>query len=149
MRRIPAIVLGALIASLIITNPCPAIDNPDAPNHVAEFENRAAPYEARITEQGGTTAEVRDALAEYERFLDRELNAAYKSLMKQLEEPLKTSLRHSQRQWIAYRDVEFQFIEETWTRAAFGSSAVLSRGQYRAAIIKARVRQLYAYLMNF
>ena len=42
---------------------------------------------------------------------DKELNKYYKLLMNKLDANGKTSLKESQRQWIKYRDKEFEFIQ--------------------------------------
>lgn len=55
----------------------------------------------------------------------------------------------SQRQWRRYRDAEFRFIDRNWTQTQFGTSAALSRGAYRTAIVKERITELIQYLKNY
>jgi uncharacterized protein YecT (DUF1311 family) len=76
---------------------------------------------------------------EYEKFLDRELNAAYALLMSKLPMTQQAQLRAAQRQWLEYRDAEFALIAANWTPQTFGRSAALSRGAHRAGVIDSRI----------
>ena len=137
-------------AFLLLNSSCYAIDNPDASSdYVEEFKARAQVYENIIHGQAETTQDYIKAYAEYEVFLDDELNEAYKSLLKHLDDAQKLQLKNSQRNWIGYRDAEFEFITDNWNRQSFGSSAALSRGAYRTSIIKNRILVLLSYLMNY
>jgi len=138
----------ALVALWLAAAPCTAIDNPDAPDRVADFQARAQAYEARIVAAESTAATVA-VLAEYERFLDAELNQAYKELSGKLDEDARAQLRSSQKRWLAFRDEEFKFIDGNWTREKFGTSAKLSRGDYRCALLKERTLRLLEYLRNY
>jgi len=62
-----------------------ALDNPDAPDYVGEFLNRIKVYELAIQETAQTTQEYVSAYAEYEDFLDEELDKVYKMLMRYLD----------------------------------------------------------------
>ena len=136
-------------ALLLLNSSCYAIDNPDAPDYIEEFKARAQVYETVIHEQAETTQDYIKAYDGYEVFLDDELNEAYKSLLKHLDNAQKLQLKQSQRNWIEYRDAEFEFITDNWNRQNFGSSAALSRGAYRTTIIKNRILVLLSYLMNY
>lgn len=126
-----------------------AIDNPDAPDYVAEFEARISPLEKYTQEEAMTTLDWSKGYSELERTLDSELNAAYKILMEKLPETSRESLRTSQRAWLNYRDSEFEFIATNFTREEFGTSYVISLGSYRSSIIKSRVKELLGYLKNY
>ncbi|HNP27325.1 MAG TPA: DUF1311 domain-containing protein [Nitrosomonas sp.] len=127
-----------------------AIDNPDAPDYIDAFQNRAQVYELNIRQAAAyTTQDYIAAYAAYEDFLDQELNSAYKQLMVQLSEEAQYALRSSQRKWLSYRNQEFDFITLNWTTAQFGSSSAISRGEYRTALIKNRVLLLLQYLKNY
>ena len=126
-----------------------AIDNPDAPDHISEFLNRAKPFEHGIEQPAHTTQGYIKAYAEYERFLDDELDAVYAQLMAQLDGEAKKGLRDAQQAWLRYREQEFKFIRLNWNSITFGSSSVISRGDYRTAIIKDRVLLLLHYLQNY
>lgn len=126
-----------------------AIDNPDAPDYVAEFLKRDQRYQSENIKTVSTTAGYIPAYAAYEVFLDEELNKAYTSLLGHLNENARQKLRNSQRKWLKYRDDEFDFIGLNWNRKDFGSSFVISRGDYRTTIIKNRIILLLSYLANY
>jgi len=137
-----------LFALLILVNTSWAIDNPDAPDYVAEFELRMQPLENYIYKEASNTLEYAQGYDELESALDKELNLAYRKLMKRLPDESKEALKLSQRQWIKYRDLEFSFVSTNFTRAEFGSSAGLTRGGFRTTLIKDRVKLLLWYLKN-
>ncbi|WP_075187878.1 lysozyme inhibitor LprI family protein [Teredinibacter haidensis] len=126
-----------------------AIDNPEAPDLIGEFEKREIIYLTAIDRPQNST---RDFLVSYDNyliFLDEELNKAADKLNSKLPEARKLELMAAQQHWSKYRDAEFEFIKNTWTRKGFGSSAGISRGDYRTSIIKDRVIQLLHYTKNF
>jgi uncharacterized protein YecT (DUF1311 family) len=90
----------------------------------------------------------KDALAygAYLNFLDEELNKAYRLLMSKLPRSQQQALRDSQRKWLAFRDVEVQFIVGNWTGDRFGSSASISVGDYRSSLVKKLIIQLLHYV---
>ena len=141
--------LSIIVIGMCTTFPGYAIDNPDAPDYVAEFEQRAQPFATVIHQQAKTTQETLKAYADYEKFLDKELNDVYKKLIGKLGAEQQTKLKKSQRDWIKYRDTEFDFIASNWTTKNFGSSSVLSRGDYRTSILRNRVEQLLYYWKNY
>ena len=134
------------ILILMITQLSCAVDNPEAPNYVAEFESRIKVYEDYISKTAATTLEFSTGCGDHYTALDTELNSAYKQLMLNLGEEEKQSLKASQRQWIKYRDAEFKFIEKAITRDKFGSSFILSAGSHRTTLLKSRVKELLWYL---
>ena len=145
--RLPALLLWAWIASHASAGF--AIDNPDTPDLVGEFEARAEKLEARFQEQASNTAEFTLAFSAYEKFLDQELNKAYEDLARRLDAPARQDLRSAQKRWLQYRDAEFRFIAGNWTQENFGSSSAISRGALRAAVVKDRVVGLLHYLKNY
>lgn len=126
-----------------------ALDNPDAPDYIAEFNGRAQSYERAAQQTAQTTQDYLAAYAAYEQFLDKELNQVYNRLMDQLSDDMQSALYASQRKWLGYRDVAFEFIAANWTMESFGSASVISRGNYRVTIIKNRVLLLLNYLQNY
>jgi uncharacterized protein YecT (DUF1311 family) len=141
--------LMASVAIGFIAAPALGIDDPDAPDLMAAFEQRAVPYEARISQEARTTQEIAQAYAEYQRFLDAELTKAYRELATKLAPAPRVMLIQSQRRWLAYRDAGFHFIDDNWTQAQFGTSATMSRGAYRCSIVKGRITELIQYLKNY
>ena len=128
--------------------PAWAIDNPDAPDRVAAFEQRARPYAQALAATDGGSAAVQTGQA-YAQFLDAELNNAYRALLGHLEPPARAALVAAQRRWLHYRDAEQAFIDRQWTRARVGSSASLSAAGYRNALVRARVLQLLRYSAEY
>lgn len=126
-----------------------AIDNPDAPDYVADFLERAKVYEDNIQQTPHTTQGYITAYARYEDFLGDELDSAYNQLMAKLGDESGQALSNSQKQWLHYRDQEFEFIARNWTHVNFGSAAAISRGDYRTTIISNRIVLLLRYLQNF
>jgi uncharacterized protein YecT (DUF1311 family) len=139
----------ATVASWFAASACFGIDNPDAPDLLGQFQKRASVYEARISTAAGSTSEIVRAYASYQSFLDSELTKVYSELVKKLTPASRTALTQSQRRWLGYRDAEFRFIEKNWTQSQFGTSADLSRGAYRASIVKERLTLLIQYLKNY
>ena len=147
IKRICRILLSLFMT--IVGTSSLAIDNPDAPDYVAEFMKRSEAHESAITQEARTTQDYISAYAAYECFLDEELNKAYRSLMDQLDDKARQRLIQSQRNWSKYRDSEFEFIRTNWRTENFGSSSVISRGAYRTTLIKDRVILLLQYLKNY
>ncbi len=126
-----------------------AIDNPDAPDYVGEFEAREKLYLDAINNPDNTTLAYTQAYGDYLDFLDKELNSAYKLLKSNLSKERQEELKVSQRNWIQFRDAEFALIDNNWTRENFGSSAAVSRGNYRTTVVRNRVLQLLYYAVNY
>ena len=126
-----------------------AVDNPDAPDYVADFESRILPYEEYIHKEASTTFDYSKGYRELYGVLDKELNSAYKQLMSRLPKESKNKLRLSQKQWMKFRDSEFIFISNNFNKANFGSSSTISRGNYRTSIVKSRIMELLWYLKNY
>ena len=63
-----------------------AIDNPDAPDYVAEFEQRAQPFEKHFNDQV-SIVDIGQAGMAYAKFLDKEFNQAYQLLLKKITNP--------------------------------------------------------------
>jgi uncharacterized protein YecT (DUF1311 family) len=125
-----------------------AIDNPDAPDHQAAFLTRAKPYEERLSEASDGPASA-SAAAAYALFLDAEMNLAYRQLLARLDGRARQDLTLSQRRWLLFREAENRFIGANWTPKNFGSSAALSRVDYRTTLVRQRVLTLLVYLQNY
>ena len=140
---------GLLFSFSLLVNPVFALDNPDAPDLVGEFETREQVFLKAINNPRYRTKDYLVAYDDYQKFLDEELNKAYYLIKSKLSSERQQELKNSQRNWIKFRDTEFELIKNTWTRQNFGSSAVISRGSYRGTIIKNRVLQLLHYAKNY
>lgn len=122
-----------------------AIDNPDAPDLIASFETRESSLiTAAENPDNGYRASL-IAYTDYLDFLDKELNTVYQILQSKLPQEKQQQLKESQVNWLKYRDREFSFIENTWTKTDFGSSSGITRGQYKISIVRDRVIQLMHY----
>jgi uncharacterized protein YecT (DUF1311 family) len=129
-----------------------AIDNPESPDLTAAFLARAQPFEERLDAGAGGGGEARSrAAGEYASFLEIELDRAYMQLQLQLQLDAagRRSLQVAQRRWLDFRGAEERFIADNWIPRNFGSSSLLSRGGYRARLVKERVLTLLAYLQNY
>ena len=139
----------ALLLAVSLFNPACAIDNPDAPDYIAALELREKSYQQSINKPENSSRDYLIAFDDYQTFLDKELNKAYQLVMSKLPEARKAELKASQRQWIKYRDAEFELIKNNWSKQNFGSSSAISRGSYRCKLIKDRVVQLLDYAKNY
>ena len=140
--------VAAALSFAVLAASASGIDNPDAPDRVAAFESRAAPLELQLAATDGGSAATR-AGKMYADFLDTELNTAYRTLLMKLRGPARVTLAQSQQQWLRFRDAEYQFIAQHWTRERSGSSASLSVAGYGNAIVKERVLQLLRYTAEY
>ncbi|MEN0038189.1 MAG: lysozyme inhibitor LprI family protein [Cellvibrio sp.] len=139
----------AIVILVLFSNLTFAIDNPDAPDFIAEFEVREKPLIAAIEKPTNTTGDYAVFYASYLKFLDKELNTVYKTLRTKLPADKQKQLKASQVSWIKYRDLEFMFIDSTWNNKDFGTSSGISRGQYKASVVRDRVIQLMHYAKTF
>lgn len=139
----------AAFTLMLFSNLTLAIDNPDAPDLIAEFETREKPFIAAIEKPSNTTSDYSFGYANYLKFLDKELNTVYKTLRTKLPQDKQKQLKASQLSWIKYRDLEFIFIDNTWTNKDFGTSSGISRGQYKTSVVRNRIVELMHYVKTF
>lgn len=141
--------LAVITVVCFLTTLTHAIDNPEAPDYIGEFKSREKVFIDKIDNPKNTNQDYLVAYNDYLIFLDKELNAAYNSLIPKLQKKQQEELKNSQKKWLKFRDAEFEFIINNWTRNNFGSSAWISRGGYRTAIVRERVMHLLYYLLNY
>ena len=135
-----------LIISLILfTTNTWALDNPDKPNYVAEFEARIKPLENYVQSKARSNREYAEGYTALLEALDKELNIAYKNLIKKLPKENQKILRLSQKHWLNFRDAEIAFLSDQFTRENYGSSSVITRGTYISTLIKSRIKSLLWY----
>ena len=139
---------ACLGAAMLASTAAMAVDNPDAPDRLAAFEQRIQPLEAAVANQN-TTADMLRASSAYAKQLDVELNQTYRELMAKVGATGAQKLRASQRNWLAFMTTEAAFIDGTWNAKDFGSTSVLSRSEYRNRVTKARIIQLLDYLRSY
>jgi len=141
-----------LISAILLisfSNSILAIDNPDSPDLIGQLTEREKPFKANITKPTNGTRDTIRAYHEYKLFLDKELNKAYALLISKLSSEHQKELKVSQRNWIKFRDAEFELINNNWSRSNFGSSFVVSRGDYSSTIIRNRLIQFLNYIKNY
>lgn len=146
-KKTAGLVLLAVVG--LFTTLTYAIDNPDAPDYTGAFKFREKVFTDKINNPKNTSQDFLIAYNDYLIFLDEELNAAYSLLMTRLKKNRQAELKNAQRNWLKFRDAEFEFIKNNWTRDNFGSSAWISRGDYRTTIVRERVMQLLNYGLNY
>lgn len=139
---------ACLGAAMLASTAAMAVDNPDAPDRLAAFEQRIQPLEAAVANQN-TTADMLRASSAYAKQLDVELNQTYRELMAKVGANGAQKLRASQRNWLAFITTEAAFIDGTWNAKDFGSASALSRSEYRNRVTKARIVQLLDYLRSY
>lgn len=137
-----------LLTGLFINTAC-ALDNPDSPDLLGQFKEREKNYLSAITNPDNGTRDTIRAYHKYKLFLDKELNKTYNILKSNLSAQRQGELKISQQHWIKFRDTEFEFINNNWNRSSFGSSFVISRGDYSSTVIKNRLMQLFHYAKNY
>ncbi len=102
---------AALLAVAILAAAAPARAQDDAQrDHPADRAMRAC-----IDRSGGVTADMLDCADSAYGAWDRELNAAYQSLMARLDPASRALLRDAQRRWLAFREAETAFQRGPWT----------------------------------
>ena len=150
VRKVGTYTYGAflIILSLVVSSAC-AIDNPDAPAFIKALQENEKPYLLAINNPGNGSRDYLIAYNKYEKFLDGEMNKAYQLVISKLPEQQQKELKEAQRNWLKFRDAEFELISNNWTRDNFGSSSGISRGDYRCTIVRNRVVQLFNYASNY
>ncbi|MCD2165408.1 lysozyme inhibitor LprI family protein [Comamonas koreensis] len=146
--RWPSMRATFLGAAILVSTAAMAVDNPDAPDRMAAFEQRIQPLEAAVANQN-TTADMLRASSAYAKQLDVELNQIYRELMTKVGPTGAQKLRASQRNWLSFITTEAAFIDGTWNAKDFGSTSALSRSEYRNRVTKARIVQLLDYLRSY
>lgn len=139
--------VAAVLALMLAAGAALAVDNPDRPDRLGQFETRCQAFERQVSAAASTLATVR-ALGDYRLFLDQELARAQADLSAALPSPaLRDALARSQRNWVAFRDADFDFIRDAISPERQGSSAAVAAGQLRNLVLKSRVQELLGYLV--
>jgi len=98
-------------------------------------------------EKNYSTNGMIDCSAQAEIEWDQELNKVYKALLSKLSRDGKNSLKMSQRQWLKYRDAEFEAIGAIYSAMDGTMWRVVAVGS-RMEIVKKRVLTLNSYLSD-
>lgn len=94
-----------------------------------------------------TTAGITNCTNQAAEDWDTELNKIYKELLSKLTPEGKQSLKAAQRQWIKFRDKEYQFISDMYNRIKFqGTMYIPVRAKEVLTVTKRRALKLKGYL---
>jgi len=100
--------------------------------------------EKRI-EADSSTAGMINATSDAAKEWDKLLNANYNALMKRLSKEEQEKLRSAQREWLKFRDQEFDFSRGFWGGFDGSMYRAMSIG-YECDFIRARALKLGSYL---
>lgn len=134
-----------MTVTLTFSNDANAVDNPDSPDLISAFEVKEKPLLIAAENPQNGYRENLIAYTNYLDFLDKELNSIYQMLREKLPSDRQQNLKDSQISWLKYRDLEFEFIENNWEKGDFGISSSVTRGQFKANIVRNRVLVLMNY----
>ena len=76
---------------------------------------------------------------------DQQLNTYYQLLLRGLKRENQELLREAQRQWISYRDKEFELIDAYYYSEKEGTMWIPVAAGEKAGIVKTRALQLQSY----
>lgn len=136
----PAIRTLLLLSLLVCAPIVGAVDNPDAPDYLGEFQARAAAYEHAVAEAAGGSASAE--IGAWIAFLESELTQAQEALSALIPVDEQSRLQRAQSHWRAHFDADKELIRTIWSRERAGSSAALTAGMERAAALQQRVEFL-------
>lgn len=108
-------------------------------------EQPADSYLSSCIAADSTTAGMANCTARAHALWESELNVKYVDLRNMLTPQQKRALRDSQRQWIAYRDREFETIDAFYAQLE-GTMYIPMRAADRLKVTKARVIQINSYI---
>ena len=112
------------------------------------FANPDDKFQECLSEKSNfTTASMAKCTNKAAEDWDTELNKAYKELLSKLTPEGKQSLKQAQRQWIKFRDKEYQFISNMYNRTKFmGTMYIPIRTNKMLHVTKQRALELQGYL---
>lgn len=140
------LIAGLLLLLLMTAAIAISISYSEQSNFVTEFESRARKSESNTRSGALSDNETGVAYAEYEQFLDNELNVTYTALLSELTNKDQQNLIVAQRQWLLFRDAEFLFASNKGAADPAGALPALAIGAARTKIIRDRVVELLRYL---
>ena len=111
----------------------------------SEKEHRIDQALEDCIEKDSSTAGMAQCTYKAEEMWDSELNKIYQQLSASLDEKEKEALKKAQKNWIQYRDSEFDLIGTLYSKME-GSMYIPMRAADRMEIVKARALELQNYL---
>jgi uncharacterized protein YecT (DUF1311 family) len=118
-------------------------DKKEAEKHPIEIQ-----YEECMEEEDAfTTAGMCDCSAQAEKAWDAEMNRKYRSLMEDetYNKQDKAQLQQIQRKWLEYRDLEFDFMINWYTKEDCGTMHRIVLGLFRMGFVQERALMLDSY----
>ena len=139
MKRLVIIVMSVFVLFALTGCPDTAYGNEEAKTHPLDVKLREK-FEAAVTTSDMVEAAL-DAVKEW----DKLLNENYRALMQKLDKGQQDQLRASQREWIKFRDLEFEF------NASFhfdlgGTIASINIASFKWNFVRRRALELGHYL---
>lgn len=140
MKKIITFLLGVtFVAALSLNATTAAAANDEAEKHPID-----AALEKKIDADSSTAGMI--AASQWaEKEWDKLLNANYKALMKKLDKKSQEKLRNSQREWVKFRDLEFEF-NGNFYGGFDGTMYLVFPAGFRANFVRERALRLGAYL---
>ena len=140
MKRIITFLLGvAFAAALSLNTTAAAAANDEVDKHPIDVA-----LEEKI-DADSSTAGMIEASQWAEEEWDKLLNTNYQALMKKLDKESQEKLRNSQREWVKFRDLEFEFNGNFYGGFEGTMYRVFAAG-FRADFVRERALRLGAYL---
>lgn len=147
---IPGFVRSLAFLSIALTSvACQAIDNPDAPDYLGDFQSEVATHDQAIYEDAQTMSDSIEAYRDYIGFLEEELTTVISAVESELSGSEREALIKSQSAWEVYQDKEKAFVSSVWTPQTFGTSSAFSRLAFYADVLRSRIELLQKYRMQF
>lgn len=137
--KIIALLAGVFVLGSLILAGRTAWAYEEVDNHPIDVEME------KKMDENPSTAGIIEALEWAEGEWDKLLNANYKALMQKLDKESQGRLRESQRAWIKFRDLEYQFNGAFWEFFDGTMYRTFFPG-FRTDFVKERALQLGYYL---
>ena len=139
MKKITISLFAAVLCFCLFVFAETALAYVMAENHPIDIEM------SRMIDEDSSTAGVMEAYEYASKEWDKLLNENYKALMGKLSKQEQEKLRASQREWIKYRDLEFAFNEEYWSKF-MGTMYIPFPYAFQSNFVRERALRLGFYL---
>ena len=138
LNAILVLLLGVLLVASFSSDTVAFTDD-EIEKHPIDVE-----FEKRIDADPSTSG-MMEASRWGENEWDKLLNENYKSLMKKLDKEAQTRLKNSQREWIKFRDLEFEFNGKLYAEFDGSMYRTVTAG-FRMDFVRERALRLGYYL---
>lgn len=131
---------GSLACSALLAQSA-AVDSPAAQLSVAEIEQA---YQ-RCSASAYSTADELQCLQVTHLAWDKLLNQSYQLLLKRLPRAEKAALQHAQREWLAFRNAEWESLDKRYA-AQQGTMYLIFHAAKRMELTRQRAIELSDYI---